>query len=164
MSLRGGVRSALLTNVSVRSRLDCLLPSSAKEVLLPDLVHPPPPLYAKNPKSSFADRYMSWFPCTRQELLATLLNPKEEGVGIPGPGGTKSGSETKVVLAFSGPSVAQARGVVEPLESALQIYTDMKNASQAAACHYQVRGWVEARKPPGTYLGGFGPPPFMFTY
>ncbi|CAM9914476.1 unnamed protein product, partial [Sphacelaria rigidula] len=36
------------------------------------------------------------------------------------------------------PSVRQARGVVEPLERALQIYSDMTNASQAAACHYQV--------------------------
>lgn len=81
----------------------------------------------------------------RQELLATLLQPTGGG------GGTVSltvvGTKERVQPMSSGyftPSASQARGVVEPLDRALQIYTDMKNAPQAAACHYQVKNWVSA--------------------
>lgn len=75
----------------------------------------------------------------RQQLLAMLPHP-DANSGAPEPAGTKTGLSTKAfaVLTSSAPSVAQARSVVEPLERALQIYTDMQNASQAAACHYQV--------------------------
>lgn len=69
----------------------------------------------------------------RQELLATLLQP-EAAIAASN---LKDGGSAKV-SASSPPTAGQARGVVGPLEQALKIYTDLKNASQAAACHYQV--------------------------
>lgn len=70
----------------------------------------------------------------RQELLATLLQPEAAVAGST----EKDGASAKISTC-SPPTIGQVRGVVGPLEQALQIYTDMKNAPQAAACHYQVR-------------------------
>lgn len=71
---------------------------------------------------------------SRQELLATLLHADTD-TGTVGP----KGSSSAKMSGASAPTAAQVRGVVGPLEQALQIYTDMKNAPQAAACHYQVQ-------------------------
>lgn len=73
----------------------------------------------------------------RQELLANLVQ-SDSGV-CPPPSTGLNGRQRVVTSVYSAaPSVKQARGVIDPLERALQIYTDMNNASQAAACHYQV--------------------------
>lgn len=66
-----------------------------------------------------------------------LLQPEATGAGSR----LKIGASAKV-LASSLPTIGQVRGIVGPLEQALQIYTDMKNAPQAAACHYQVCVWI----------------------
>ncbi|CAM9621730.1 unnamed protein product [Hapterophycus canaliculatus] len=73
----------------------------------------------------------------RQELLAKLLRLDSAAIVAPEQvAGTKSA--TMQHSGSSAPTAAQARGVVGPLEQALQIYTDMNNAPQAAACHYQI--------------------------
>lgn len=84
---------------------------------------PPPLPFLQSPPS----------PLARQELLAKILRPDARSTA---PGRRDGSSATTSVP--SQPNVAQVRGVVGPLEQALQIYTDMKNAPQAAACHYQV--------------------------
>eukprot|EP00903_Cladosiphon_okamuranus_P008405 g8081.t1 len=92
----------------------------------------------------------------RQELLATLLQPDTESAGSR----LKDGALAKV-SASSLPTIGQVRGVVGPLEQALQIYTDMKNAPQAAACHYQIGQYylkilpAYVRPPPPTESAGY---------
>ncbi|CAN0242121.1 unnamed protein product, partial [Laminaria digitata] len=75
----------------------------------------------------------------RQELLGRLRGPGPVN-GAPERARAKRDSSARASSTSESvsPSVAQARGVVEPLERALQIYTDMQNAPQAAACHYQI--------------------------
>lgn len=80
---------------------------------------------------------------SRQALLTRQLpanatlggsNSKTQGIKSDLPG-----EEVPTVMVTpTPPSVAQAREVIDPLERALQIYTEMHNAQQAAACHYQV--------------------------
>lgn len=48
------------------------------------------------------------------------------------------GTATAAATECLAPTAAQTRSVVEPLERALHIYSGMQNASQVAACHYQV--------------------------
>ena len=82
----------------------------------------------------------SFFPAGRQELLGRLRGPDPVN-GTPEQTKVKRDPSARAssTSESAAPSVAQARDVVEPLERALQIYTDMQNAPQVAACHYQVQ-------------------------
>eukprot|EP00752_Nemacystus_decipiens_P010351 g9221.t1 len=84
----------------------------------------------------------------RQELLATLLQPETARASSK----LTDGTSAKVV-ASPLPTVGQVRAIVGPLEQALQIYTDMKNAPQAAACHYQIGQYYSKVLP--AYVGRY---------